>query len=213
MPINDDDFETIEDTISDFDYFYDEEESFKRNRKIIFRYKCMSVGIVILMLFVLITVMGIVRMKMYHTNNVLTSDEIVRVEFKDTSEEIKEYASDFYITTIPDVISGVSLNADYGFLALKLNLTAIEENLKNYYKVLDGIVLPKDTKEIKYSNYCEELGNLIDMEKNFLTELQSEEYYASIYESSSIGDDSWANAILASIEAQVTLIGVLYPFQ
>lgn len=213
MPINDDDFETIEDTISDFDYFYDEEESFKRNRKIIFRYKCMSVGIVILMLFVLITVMGIVRMKMYHTNNVLTKNEIVRVEFKDTSEEIKEYASDFYIATIPDVISGVSLNADYGSLALKLNLTAIEENLTNYYEVLDGIALPKDTKEIKYSNYCEELGNLIDMEKNFLTELQKEDYYASVYESSSIGDDSWANTTLASIEAQVTLIGILYPFQ
>lgn len=217
MPISDDDYETIEDTISDFDYFYDEEESFKRNRKIIFRYKMMSIGIVILMSIVLITVIGIVRMKMYKTNNILTKNEILKVEYKNTSEDIKEYASAFMTESIPDIVTGVSLYPDYMTLSANLNVDDAYENLSNYYYLLDtdaedAIKLPKDTETQMFSSYNEQLRRLLQIEMGFIEELQNNTSYSSDYEASSSGDNSWAETWIIQLNSQALLVGMLYPF-
>ncbi len=102
MAIRKDDYDVIEDTISDFSYFYDEEEEFKRNRKIIRKYKILSIGIFAFTLFVIITIIGIVRMSMYDTDNILTKNEIRRIEWTETVREANNTLVKFNLVVLGD---------------------------------------------------------------------------------------------------------------
>lgn len=96
MPVKDEDLEVIEETVNDFEYFYEEDETIKRNRKIIIKYKIISVCFIVFILMFLLTVLGICRMKIYGTNNILTHDEMAYIETKQICEEVMSKSQDFY---------------------------------------------------------------------------------------------------------------------
>ena len=96
MPIKDEDFEVIEETINDFEYFYEEDEMDKRNRKIIFKYKLISIAIISFIFVFLLTALGISRMKIYGTDNILTKEEMRYIEIKNECNEILRSAQAFY---------------------------------------------------------------------------------------------------------------------
>ena len=160
MPIREDDFEVIEDTINDFSYFYDEEEEFKRNRKIIRKYKILSAVIFASIFIFLITILGLVRMKIYGTNNILTKSEIAYVEYKNASQEIFDYVQKTSVSNSEQYSLKNIVNREFSSNDVsKMNEYKI--NLVNYEDALNEIKLPNDEK---FSNFNEALERTITIE-------------------------------------------------
>ena len=212
MSINDKDFDVIEEAVDDFEYFYDVEEEFKRNRKIIFKYKMMSILIVCFVSIILITVIGVVRMGMYKTKNVLTQNEIARIEYKNTSEEIKEFAISFREEAWGQIQDTMSRYDNYDIMSEKLGLENYVINFEAYQEKLRAIKLPKDTDECSYSNYNEALLTFIGFEASILTSLQDENKYANCYSEAKAGDYSWSTSWDGELTDQFALLSLVYPF-
>lgn len=212
MAINDKDFDVIEEAVDDFEYFYDVEEEFKRNRKIIFKYKMISTLIVCFVSIILITVIGVVRMSMYKTKNILTHNEITRIEYKNTSEEIKEFAISFKEDVWGKIIDNMSYYTSYGIMDEKLGLENYVINFEAYQETLRTIKLPKDTDECFYSNYNEALLTFISYEATILTSLQDEVKYADCHEEAKAGEYGWSTNWDKELLDQFTLLSLVYPF-
>lgn len=178
MPMKNDDFEVIEETVSDFDYFYDDEEVSKRNRGVIIKYRIVSIGFIVIVLMFLLTLLGISRMKIYGTKNVLTKDEINYIETKNVCDEVIKGVQTFYLCdkvikdeqtfyicdTDCDYYKAVS--AMYGGDGTKLDVDSFyvktygtnsfegwSETLASYSESLSKVTLPKkkDLSDLVYA--------------------------------------------------------------
>lgn len=210
MPIDEKDFEVVEDTVSDFSYFYDEEEEFKRNRKIIRKYKAISVGIFIAVILIMITILGIVRMKVYGTNNILTKQEIVYLDYTRTSEEIRNYSYSIYITDIAKSLDGVANCSDSESWSYTYNIEGIRSTLSEYVNVLSNIKLPSKNKDQKDSFYLynQELIEVLILEMNCLDSVVDK--YSEFYEQSSNGNTDWSIPILNDINSEMNILATCY---
>ena len=92
----DEDFEVVEEVIEDFDYFYEDEDEIIRNAKVIRKLKMTSVLITAVVLFFVVLFTGMVQMKVYETDKIVTKDTIVQIEYKENVKEAYEYAMEFY---------------------------------------------------------------------------------------------------------------------
>lgn len=166
MPIDEKDFEVIEETINDFSYFYDEEEEFKRNRKIIKKYKLLSVLIFVFLSFIFILLLGIVRMKLYDTKNVLTKEEIKRIEYLKTTKEIIDeivvFNNNLELINDDDEIH---INEQAEYIINDFNASSTLSNFEYYIEELESIKIPK-----KYTDYNEAIYNVLEIGKNTISQ-------------------------------------------
>lgn len=166
MPMKDDDFEVIEETVSDFDYFYDDEEASKRNRGVIIKYRMVSIGLIVIVLMFLLTLLGISRMKIYGTKNVLTKDEINYIETKNVCDEVVKGVQTFYLYGDADCDYYKAMTAMYGGDGTKLDADSFytkiygensfegwNETLVSYSESLSKVTLPKkkDLSDLVYT--------------------------------------------------------------
>lgn len=178
MPIKDEDLEVIEETVNDIEYFYDEEEEYKRNRHIIRKYKFISVAIFSLMLIVFLTVLGIVRMSLYGTKNILTKSEMNLIEFNKITEIAKDKALDFYDGTASSKINEIEIlmkksttDADSFF---EKNVSSIYNNLVLSYQ---SLTLTSETVTFDLIN--DNLNGTLD--KNLVPDkVEYENYYNAL---------------------------------
>ncbi len=94
---SDDDFEVVEDIVDDFDYFYEDEEEVVRNAKIIRKLKIYSGLIIGAVLFLIVLFTGIVQMQIYNTSDIVTKDLITKTDYLGQTEELYDYAINFYM--------------------------------------------------------------------------------------------------------------------
>lgn len=198
MPLNDDDFEVIEETINDFDYFYDEDEEQKRNRKIIVKYRLISVAIALFIVIFLITVLGISRMKIYGTNNVLTHDEITYLELKRTCDEVMDKAQSFYAydsstgtydmtcayAEIQNALANLTVASNKDSFASEkkfvgLTLTEWQKTFEGYIEATD-VETVKFPKKADYEDYVFALNAFVSYEYEMITYLLDENKYDAI---------------------------------
>ena len=95
---NDDDFEVVEEIIDDFDYFYEDEEDFIRNKREKTKLKMLSILISVFVVFLIILFTGMIQMKVYNTKSYVSRELIRKTEYLELAMDAYEYARDFYTT-------------------------------------------------------------------------------------------------------------------
>ena len=171
MGIRKEDFNVIEDTINDIEYFYEEEAESKRNRKVILKYKLLTALIITIVSFFLITAIGITRMKMLGTDNLITRNEMVRLDFIATTDSVREFGSNVYEVKIPELQKAVRNEKNYDYDSLNSNIgvdntiTALSDNIA----ILEGIEVPNDGKNPYYLPYKLALMELLNYERVYFT--------------------------------------------
>lgn len=209
MPLKDDDFEIIEETINDFEFFYDEEKASKRNRSVIIKYRLMSVLIALLVSTFLITVLGVSRMKAYETNNVLTKDEIVYIESKKELKEIYDLATEFFVY---DNNFGVDTSCDYANIRYQIEYNYQKYNAESFYATmcvdwaenLEALSIKlseiENPKKKDFTDYITSLSYFIETEKMFLENIKNEENFNNIISGNTSMDELELPLIMAYTE-------------
>lgn len=181
MPMKNDDFEVIEETVNDFDYFYDDEEVSKRNRGVIIKYRIVSIGFVVIVLMFLLTLLGIARMKTYGTKNVLTKDEINYIETKNVCDEVIKGVQTFYLYGDVECDYYQAKTAMYGSDGTKLDADSFyvktygtnsfegwNETLLSYSESLSKVT-QSNKKDL--SNLVHALENVVNGEINLIEQV------------------------------------------
>lgn len=181
MPIKDDDFEIIEETISDFEFFYNEDESSKRNRSVIIKYRLMSVLISVVVGVFLLTVLGVSRMKAYGTNNVLTKDEMVYIESKKELEEIFDTATAFFTY---DSNYGIDTSCRYAYIVHEIENNGHKYDNNSFYdaclnewvvtleELLVSLEEVENPKKVDFSDYIQSLNYFINEEISMMKTIE-----------------------------------------
>lgn len=209
MPLKDDDFEIIEETINDFEFFYDEEKASKRNRSVIIKYRLMSVLIAVLVSVFLLTVLGVSRMKAYGTDNVLTKDEMIYIESKKELKEIYDLATEFFVY---DSNFGVDTSCTYADIRYQIEYNHKKYDATSFYETLcvewaeNLTALSEELSEVKnpkkkdFTDYITSLSYFIEMEKMFLENIRNEENFNNIISGNTSMDELELPLIMAYTE-------------